>query len=201
VVEKSDTTVTIGNSEPITLDELEQSVEYLKKRRESMVGEIRFNKIKYDNKGRVCLVYDEIVSDDKVNEYSMKCTDAPRGEYKEALAALKIHVVDICEIPKNQAAKLEIRGVSLSWKDGIMGTVITALKDLERSNAPLVLNTPHLPEESYSKDGEMSCLSLECVEDIRTLIEEARRYLEGDRAQIDLFAPEVEAEIEKAEER
>jgi len=164
-----------------------------------MINEIRFNKIRYDNKGRVCLVYDEILSDDKVNEYSIKCTDVPRDEFKQSLAALKIHVVNICEIPKKQAERLEIRGVSLSWKHGIMGAVITALKTLEHSNAPLILNTPHLPETSYSEEGEMSCLSSKCLENIRTLMEEARRYLEGDRAQINLFFPGVEGEVETTE--
>lgn len=170
-----------------------------------MTGEIRFKKIKVDKTGKVILNYDEIIRDDHVNEYTMKCADKPRPQFQKALNGLRRHVAEICElnIPPNLAhpnevANIEVRGVSLSWTDDIMGVVITALKTLRNSNSPLVLNTPHLPEEPYSEGGDESmCLTSECVDAIRNLIDEAHRYLEGDRQQLDLF---IEPEEKDGEE-
>ena len=158
-----------------------------------MVDAIRFNKIKVDGKTRICLDYDELVGDGKTNEYSMKCVDRARPEFYDLLQALRRHVAQICELPTKPSdiARMEVRGISLSWTNDIMGVVITALKELKRSNSPLVINTPHMPVEPYSDDGDPTkCLDRHCVEGVENLISEARRYLEGDRAQIDIFQEE-----------
>ncbi len=66
-----------------------------------------------------------------------------------------------------------------------MGATITVLKALSAANAPLVLNTPFLPESS---DGGI-CLPAETRDRIETLCEEAQKYVDGERKQGNLFTP------------
>jgi hypothetical protein len=65
------------------------------------------------------------------------------------------------------------------------GLVITALKKLSRSQAPLVLNTPHITETgSHENAPTLFGRELDLLEQLQ---EEAARYLKGERAQQSLF--------------
>jgi hypothetical protein len=89
--------------------------------------------------------------------------------------------------------KLTVRGVTITWTNDIMGACITALKALKGANAPLVLNTPHLPSEPYSEGGSPDfLLPEETAENIGALLNEAEAYIRGERAQGSLL-PEVPA--------
>jgi hypothetical protein len=103
--------------------------------------------------------------------------------------------VKICELPESDAAKLKIRGVTLTHAHDVLGAVITALKPLKTANSPLVINTPHLPECAYSGDGDDPNPTMHdgMPERLHALVVQAQRYLDGDRAQGDLFAAPVSA--------
>ena len=119
-----------------------------------------------------------------MDEYTLSCSDAPKPSFYDAANALKAHAAAICEMAPGWAHNLEIKGVSFSWSNDVMGATITALKPLSGSNAPLVINTPHKPETPYSEGGdETNCLTPECADALRTLLNEARDYVDGDRAQ------------------
>ena len=105
-------------------------------------------KIKYDG-SKVRIEYEQKRRDGgDPDEYSLHSADRPAPEFDPVLQALAADVVAICELPEADARKLTIRGVSLTYTDGVMGACITALKGLTTSNAPLVLNTPFLPSMS-----------------------------------------------------
>ena len=147
----------------------------------------RFSKIKYDGaKVRIEYEVDRENGNDP-DEYSLFSADAPATSFHAALRALREDVIAICELPADQADKLSIRGVSLSNTNGIMGACITALKAVTTANAPLVLNTPHLPSAPYSDNPE-PVLATETVERLNVLMAEAQKYIDGERAQGDLFA-------------
>jgi phage terminase small subunit len=69
-----------------------------------------------------------------------------------------------------------------------MGAGVTALVSLKTCNAPLVINTPHLPREPYVEDDE-ECPVMEAhwAAAIEAVLIEAERYLDGKRAQGSLF--------------
>ena len=130
--------------------------------------------------------YDREGKDGAWDEYSIKCTEAPRPELDQALARLAGHVGDICELPSAYVNGLRVTGLSLSYQDdtGNWGAVITALKALRKANSPLVINTPHLPSEPYSASNPSEPrLSGDQVRDIGTAMECAEHYVQGDRLQ------------------
>ncbi|MCF7839775.1 MAG: hypothetical protein K9N22_03260 [Candidatus Marinimicrobia bacterium] len=151
-----------------------------------------FKKIRYKD-NQVILTYEDETPHGN-DKYTMESFDEPAPEFKKALSGLAPHVIDICELSNESPDNISVLGVSLSDTDGITGVTITALKNLVRSNAPLVLNTPHKPYESYTKDGDDSnCLTDDQIDAVETLVEAARDYLRGKRAQGDLFSTEEAA--------
>ena len=143
----------------------------------------RFTKIRYDG-SKVRLEYQVTRPHGDPDEFAISSSDQPLTAFIAALRALVVDVMDICEFPHTERDKFRVRGVSLSYHDGVMGACITALKDVLAANSPLVINTPFLPEK-----GEECCLSPRCAERIRELVFEAARYRDGERAQGALFGP------------
>lgn len=148
---------------------------------------MRFTKIKYDG-AKVRIEY-EVPRDDgrDATAYALVCVDSPLASFTDALLALREDVIGICELPPESADKLDVRGVSLTHTNDILGACITALKKLKASDAPLVLNTPHLPEEPYG-DSPSLTMTKEMALRISILCDEASRYVDGERAQPSLFA-------------
>ena len=154
----------------------------------------QFTKIKFDG-SKVRLEYQVTRKDGGVpDEHVVVCSDQPDRAFPLALAALALDVVGICELSDSDETKLLVRGVSMSYTDGIRGACITALKSLKTSNAPLVLNTPHLPEKPYG-EGDGPTLDSSTVSRIDALVVEAERYLAGERAQGKLFTPDTEQAV------
>lgn len=70
--------------------------------------------------------------------------------------------------------------------DGRRGIVVTCLKKLEQTNAPLVLNTPHMREDTDGTGGA-GFMPGEWLGLIESAERAAEAYIEGKRAQKDLF--------------
>lgn len=150
----------------------------------------RFTKIKFDG-SKMRLEWQVIrPGGSDPDEYSMQCADLPLADFRNALRALVDDVCVICEFPSSEASKVKPLGCSLTYKDGILGAVITATKELMISPAPLILNTPHLPEKPYGESGG-AILPANTVRRVRELCVQAERYLNGDREQGSLFRNEA----------
>ncbi len=147
-----------------------------------------FTKIKYDG-SKMRIEYEVERGDSDPDEFALLSTDKPEPEFDSTLQALTQDVLAICELPAGDADKIKVRGVSLTYTNGIMGACITALKTLETANAPLVLNTPHLPSEPYS-EGDALTLDPATVGRLSALVDRANRYVDGHRAQQSLFEDE-----------
>lgn len=150
--------------------------------------EVRFTKIKYDG-SKVRIDYEvERKDGGDPDEYTLFCADTPARSFVAAMDALTQDVVTICELAQGDAAQITVRGVTLTWAHGIMGACITAMKALKTANAPLVLNTPHIPSDAYGPTAGGPILDPSTVTRLRTLADEAQKYVDGERAQADLFA-------------
>lgn len=121
-------------------------------------------------------------------EHKLVSYDPPEPEMEEAFAAFVSPVLDILELPEMYGKDLRVTGASVNWggESDRMGVVLTCLKDLAETNAPLVLNTPHLKEED-PEDGNAGQMPQKMVRMVDELQSRAARYVNGHRAQGELF--------------
>ena len=156
----------------------------------------RFTKIKFDGT-TVELHYEE--GDNYTDKYTMKCNELPRPDMVFAFESLCEEARLLCELPTDYLRRIDVRSVSLNYagKQQTMGATITARMKLEYSNAPLNLNTPNKPVEPYTEGNydeevlEKMCLRSQCVDKLEKLIDEANYYVDGQRAQGNLFDSSV----------
>lgn len=137
---------------------------------------MNFSKIKWSAKDKkVSLVWSEVKATGDVIEHNLSSPDAPRPEFLIALKELQPYAAKVCECGTWGVALRPI-GVTLTVNDksGDTGCVITCLRNVTISSAPLVLNTPHLMEEAWPKGLDTA---------IEALIKEAELYVHGNRAQ------------------
>lgn len=123
----------------------------------------------------VQVLYKEHVGD-QVNEYALKCKDAPHPDLVAALQALRPYVVDVLEERSELANGIWVLKVGWTWKEnkdsGEWEPKVTmhAIKALARSTSPWNIHTPVVkPDAEF---GE----ALDAVE------EEALAYVGGKRA-------------------
>lgn len=146
-------------------------------------------KVKYHD-SKVEIHYALINRAGKETEYIVRSDEEPSPDFVFALEKMKKHVREICEFDGLSLQKIKVLGVSFSYggETNVMGAVITAQKILQYSPQPLNINTPHKIEEFYSKNGdEMQLMSDEMKVDLYELQQAAEDYIDGERAQQDLF--------------
>lgn len=142
----------------------------------------RIKKIKYDGV-QMYLEYHISKPNDEWEEVTLKSYDKPTSEFKDELYGLKEYFEDICELPKGYSDTITVKGVSFSYggPEETMGAVLVGSKILNTANAPLNLNTPHLPSEDYNGNENDKILPILCTCALERLIDLAIAYIEGDR--------------------
>jgi len=152
---------------------------------------MRFKKIKLTNDDKIHITYEKPNKKGGWDDFSFNCVDEALPEFYGALGALAEDVVEMCELSPENESRITVRGVSISFagEAEVMGATISASKALIHSNSPLQLNTPHKIEEPYNEGpgDDNALLSGQCARRLYLLFEQARRYVDGDRAQADLF--------------
>lgn len=139
--------------------------------------------------GEVVLKY-QVVGSGFPETITIESTEPPRKELTDALQAMARHVIKMCELPDLWWKDLTVRGVTITRND-VDGVVITALRELDGSNSPLVLNTPHFTREGQNEEQELGIYSLGCGNDLDALERLAFEYVDGKRQQEALqFEPE-----------
>lgn len=159
---------------------------------------MKITKIKYDGT-QVQINYITEVKDSngktiaEINS-EFRSKEKPLQSFKDALNDLRNEVQEILKdaLKDNACKDADIRGVSISHANEIMGAVITALIPVTSANSPMVVNTPHLPSEDYNTNSEFSdapILPYSCTLKIRTLIDEAIGFYNGEREKPDELFP------------
>ena len=139
-------------------------------------------KVKYDGT-KVNIEY-AIEKKQVKDVFTLESTEKPLPEFRNALNDLKPFFEEICELPAGYSDNIEVRGVSFSYggENDTMGATITGLKPLKTANAPLVINTPHLPSEDYSGNNDMAkTLPSDSIYYLNELQRQAERFIDGER--------------------
>lgn len=154
---------------------------------------MRFSKIKYNGKFVTLAWEDTNPARDLAT--SLTSAQTPHPDFTAALDAFAGEVLDLLELPLEYGDTLKVTGLSISTQDdGRRGLVVTALKGVKCSPAPLVLNTPHLPEPG--EDPNAPALSRYMLALLVNAEIEASLFVAGKRAQGDLFAKAADSAAE-----
>lgn len=134
---------------------------------------MKFTEIKYAN-NRVHLKWKEEKNSD-IMTVELESNDQPLQTLEESLQALAPYVCTILELPEEYTTGLTVTKVGFS--EG--GFQIIAKKEIEGSNSPFNINTPHLKDDAEAVDGDL-------LRAIDKVISEAKRFRKGQRNQIEL---------------
>lgn len=154
---------------------------------------IRMKKVKVTKDDKIMMMYEKLVRGNW-DEYQFTSSERAKPDFYNAIKKLAPHVIELCELPEDYLDRIMVRGVSFSYggMEEVMGATISAAMKLDRSNCDLNLNTPHKPSAPYNPEQEEpmddQCLSDQCIACLENLCFEAEDYIDGDRAQINLFA-------------
>ena len=141
--------------------------------------------------------------DQNEKETTFKSSEDPHGDLLDALAALERHIRTILGWPDSYAKDcIKITGVSFSYNDefDVEGAVISGQVSIDTADAPFVFNTPHLPYDQYSPTGVSKLMPTEAQQALRTLQDEAVSFVEGKRAQGDMFQKPPGGKVTAAEQ-
>jgi hypothetical protein len=143
---------------------------------------MNFTKIKHSRKdSKVNIEWTTLDGPDQreSTKHERESFDPPHPDFVKALDDLIPGVLRLLDLPSPYLSGLSVRGVTFAWvNDDQEGAVVTLLKELKDLDAPLVLNTPLFPF------GATPGLEARLFDRLRA---EAREYLDGKRAQTDLF--------------
>ncbi len=143
----------------------------------------RLLKFKANSDRTEILVKYEIDKNGAVDIVTLESTEKPAKALFDALQAMDKHMGEIAELPADW--KLTILGVTVTNTNDVQGLVITATRELENSNAPLCLNTPHFTRQPYSEgdDSGAGIFSFRCAQALDRLEKLVFAYVDGDREQ------------------
>lgn len=128
--------------------------------------------------------------------------ELPNPEFLKALATLGNKMADHIKLQPDWKANARHQGVSIDYSDEEheqMGMVFTMYIPLTHMNGGFPINTPRLVEKTPGARGG-TYMSEGILNATKTLLREAMKYYEGDRAQqdlIDKIKKEDEEESEK----
>lgn len=132
-------------------------------------------KLAYSEKDHEILIrYRAETDTGHVETVTLESAEEPAPELVEALAGLAPHVCALAELPREWAAQLTVRGVTVTRSEAT-GLTITALRKLKNLMTPLVINTPYTTEFGAA-----------CQTALDELERQALAFVDGERAQLEL---------------
>jgi hypothetical protein len=149
---------------------------------------MKIRKIAFSSDGTILIDFDQPNPSNRseTDILSLKTKDAPRPEFKKALDGLLVHVLHILELSDKYGESMKMTGVSLSVKGDVTYAILKAKKLLTYSNSPFNIITPKKPTSAGEESAGDDLLTDECVKSLDLLIEEAKRFIRGERQQGEL---------------
>lgn len=147
---------------------------------------MNFTKVKH-LKGSVVLEWEaeEGVARTDKGEHRLTSYDDPHPDFLNAMRALVKPALRLLDLPDMYGKEITVSGVSLTYEDKRgRGAVLTLQKKLETCPAPLILNTPYLPEDGGEHGVSLPSEIRDAIDD---LLLEAAQFLKGKRSQGELW--------------
>ena len=128
-------------------------------------------------------------------EHSASYKDNPLPSFGPSLDALAPLVCELCELPKDYKDGLTVSGLTLCESSKVECVTIVAKKEIAGNSRPFNIATPLIPIDQ-PEEGEGSHLTIAQAILVETAVEEARKYIRGERSQGQMkLAPEAETEV------
>jgi hypothetical protein len=125
-------------------------------------------KFSYSDKSGDVVVKRQVELKGAFDTITIESNDEPAEALKRALQDLAPYVCRLCEFPASWEDEITVRGVTVKPEVGAdPGLTITALRRLQHSDTPLVINTP------FSKASGVLSMALD------QLTEKALAYAKG----------------------
>ena len=134
-------------------------------------------------------------------EHAAAYKDNPLPSFGPSLDALAPLVCELCELPKDYKDGLTVSGLTLCESGKVECVTIVAKKEIAGNSRPFNIATPLIPIDQ-PEEGEGSHLTIAQAILVETAVEEARKYIRGERSQGQMkLSPEAEeTEVEGDEE-
>mgnify|MGYP000869156768 FL=1 len=158
---------------------------------------ITVNKVQYrKSEGKIFVEY-LLQRNGQFDAVKLLSSEQAAPEFYEALEALIPAVCELLELPEEDFEE-RITPLSVSFNynaAGTMGAVITSTLHMPDAGVDVAINTPF--RRCWTSNDEAGVFFTSATaEDLWNLEQEARRYISGQRAQMDLFgANEEKAEV------
>ena len=150
----------------------------------------RLKKVKITKDDKVSVSWKVMNKKESWDEHSMTCAEEADPSFYDSLKVLAKTFCDICELPDTEIQNIIITGVSFSYSgdEEILGATIIGQKKLSKSDVNLNINTPHKFEKLHNENGDpKKLLPEESIDLLHRVREEAFRYVDGERSQMNVF--------------
>jgi hypothetical protein len=156
---------------------------------------MRFSKISITKKS-VDLTRESKNANGALEEVHLNSPERPMASFVDVLQGFRAYVVELLPL-KLTEEQLTITTLNLSEdKNGSRGLIVTATMPVPKAyDKPLVLNTPLVREGGENTSADAFVLSDEVLELIGLAEQEAARYVNGERVQLELM-PKAETTSE-----
>jgi len=142
-------------------------------------------KVKIDNQFKLEVKYQSEVTDElKPAIISINFPEPCPPTLIDALTRMKVYVNQICEFPKKDINKIEVRGISISYHEERIGIIFTSILRLENSVTPMNINTPLKYDTG---EDEKVLLPEGCMSSFLELTEEVSKFMKEGSRQLKLF--------------
>ena len=133
-------------------------------------------------------------------EHSASYKDNPLPSFGPSLDALAPLVCELCELPHDYKDGLTVSGLTLCESGKVECVTIVAKKEIAGNSRPFNIATPLIPIDQ-PEEGEGSHLTIAQAILVETAVEEARKYIRGERSQGQMkLTPEESKEEETDDE-
>ena len=132
----------------------------------------------------------------EANSTTIKYHEKAVDEFYKTLYSLRDFVPELCELPKEYAYGMYVRGVKFDYmgEQLVMAASIIVRKDMKHCPGSYKIETPMKPSKAREgkKDDKFFILPEEVKNILETLLELGEAYLDGARAEMPLLADEQE---------
>jgi len=98
------------------------------------MNETRITKVKRSDKS-ISIGYQRENQNGEMDKFTLTCHDAAHADFHDAFNALTKDFEKILQLSEKVCTPIYVSGVSYTWKEGIMGAVISGHKELTTSNS------------------------------------------------------------------